>query len=188
MQSAVTRATASAPAAARPSAGGAIAAAPRPSVSAAAHRRSVQTNAVKEVIMPALSSTMTEGKVRLFSVSRICRWEEAREASPSGGREREGKFGSLRPTTLVSLARFGPVAKASQGARKIVFLAPLFLSLNESRIRCFFLRNWSKLILSNAPGEESKCEKSESSSKREDERFFFSIRSADRRSRDGKER
>ena len=165
-------------------------AAPRPASSslAAPRRGSVQANAVKEVIMPALSSTMTEGKVRLFSVSRICRWEEAREASPSGGREREGKFGSLRPTTLVSLARFGPVAKASQGARKIVFLAPLFLSLNESRIRCFFLRNWSKLILSNAPGEESKCEKSESSSKREDERFFFSIRSADRRSRDGKER
>lgn len=67
MQSAVARATASAPAAARPSAGGkAIAAAPRPS-SAFAHRRSsVQTNAVKEVIMPALSSTMTEGKVRFF--------------------------------------------------------------------------------------------------------------------------
>lgn len=101
MQSAVTRATTSAPAAARSSAGGAIAAAPRPSVSAAAPRRSVQTNAVKEVIMPALSSTMTEGKVRLFlSPGAVVR---RREGGAIGEREREKENSVLFFSTLLSL-------------------------------------------------------------------------------------
>jgi len=87
MHSAVTRATASAPALARPSAGAAIvAAAPRPSISAAARRSSVKTSAVKEVIMPALSSTMTEGKVRSVGADWCC-WEEGER--PLSERESE---------------------------------------------------------------------------------------------------
>ena len=166
MQSAVTRATASAPAAARPSAGGAIAAAPRPSVSAAAHRRSVQTNAVKEVIMPALSSTMTEGKVRLFLSpgAVVGRRERGRHR---GERAREGEFGSLFFfSTLLSLARFGPVASKPGRNEERACFAPLFFSLNECRISCFLLRNWSRSILSDALGEENKCEKNEAAAKR----------------------
>ena len=48
---------------------------PSPVISAAARRSSVKTSAVKEVIMPALSSTMTEGKVRSVGADWSC-WEE----------------------------------------------------------------------------------------------------------------
>ena len=116
MHSAVTRATASAPAPARPSAGAAIAAAPRPSISAAARRSSVKTSAVKEVIMPALSSTMTEGKVRSVGAAWCC-WEEGGGPLSERASERGEIYGPLFFVVVVvaraSLARFGPVASSA---------------------------------------------------------------------------
>ena len=172
MHSAVTRATASAPALARPSAGAAIvAAAPRPSISAAARRSSVKTSAVKEVIMPALSSTMTEGKVRSVGADWSC-WEEGEGPLSERASERGEIYGSsffLFVVARSSLARFGPVAsRAGQGKGKKRFAA-LFLSLNGSRIRCSLLRNWSRLMFERRPREERRVR--EEGSSKEDERF-----------------
>lgn len=83
--------------------------------------------------MPALSSTMTEGKVRLLCAF----WQRRRRGLvKEERREREKE----------SLARFEPVA--SRGKQKDSFFVALFLSLHSSRIRCFLLRNWSILIRS----------------------------------------
>lgn len=139
MHSAVTRATAASPAAARPSAGAAVVAA-RPSLSVAASRRNVQTNAVKEVIMPALSSTMTEGKV-----SSLC--AAGRQEKVLGReRERRGRERKRRIFALFVISRSFPSrslrASSKPGKQKIRF----FVALLSPCMRAAFA------VLSSATG------------------------------------
>jgi len=142
MHSAVARATASGPAAAvasRPGASASNAVAPRPTTTVAnARRGSVKANAVKEVIMPALSSTMTEGKVSSAAIELAARMDLTREGGELGerGREEMASLSAFDALSLLafSLARFGPVA-SRRG--KTDSVCPLFLLEGEPHLLAF---------------------------------------------------
>ena len=84
--------------------------------------------------MPALSSTMTEGKVRSVGADWSC-WEEGGGPLSERASERGEIYGPLFFVVVVaraSLARFGPVASsAGQGKGKKAIRRPLSLLERE---------------------------------------------------------